>query len=80
MALTEAALKKLIIEEIIKLTLDLQDNINQDLNCIEKDLSELRANSKLEVELAVTKQVNVLCNRMVQIKRKSWSNEQYSRR
>ena len=71
---------KRLKEILLKLTLDLQDNINQDLKCIEKDLSELRANSKLEAELAVTKQVNVLCNRMVQIKRKSWSNEQYSRR
>ena len=82
MALAEAALKKVTKEEIIKLTLDLQDNFNQDLKCIKKDLSELRENfSKLEAELAVTKQVNnVLRNEMVQVERKSWSNEQYSRR
>ena len=34
MALTEAALKKLPEEEMIKLTLDLQDNFNQDLKSI----------------------------------------------
>ena len=37
--------------------------------------------SRLEAELAVTKQIsNVLCNQMIQVERKSWSNEQYSRR
>ena len=52
MVLTEAALKKLTKEEIIELTLDLQDNFNQDLKCIKKDLSDLRQNfSKLETEL-----------------------------
>ena len=45
MALTETALKKLTKEEIIKLILDLQDNFNQDLKCIKKDLSELRETS-----------------------------------
>ena len=55
-ALTEPVPIKLTKEEIIKLALDLQDNINQDLKCIRKDFSELRENfSKLEVELAVTK-------------------------
>ena len=44
MALTETALKKLTKEEIIKLTLGLQDNFNQDLKCMKKDLSELREN------------------------------------
>ena len=44
MALTETALKKLTKEEIIKLILDLQDNFNQDLKCMKKDLSELREN------------------------------------
>lgn len=35
---------------------------------------------KLEADLAVTKQFNnVLCDQMVQVKRKSCSNEQYSR-
>ena len=33
MALTEAALKKLTKDKIIKLTLELQDNVNQDLKC-----------------------------------------------
>ena len=67
MALTEATLKKLTKEEIIKLTLDLQDNFNQDLKCTKKDLSELMENlSKVGAKLAVTKQViNVLCNQMV---------------
>ena len=55
MPLTEAALKKLTKEEIIKLPLELRDNFNQDLKCIEKDLSDLRENfSKLEAELPVT--------------------------
>ena len=44
MALTETTLKKLTKEEIIKLILDLQDNFNQDLKCMKKDLSELREN------------------------------------
>ena len=67
--LTEPVLKKLTKEEIIKLTPDLQDNFNQDLKCIKKNFSELRENfSKLEVELAVTKQVNnLLRNQMVQV-------------
>ena len=82
MPLTEAALKKLTKEEIIKLPLELRDNFNQDLKCIEKDLSDLRENfSKLEAELPVTQQVNnVLRKQMVQVEWKSWSNEQYSRR
>ena len=82
MALTKAALKKPTKEEIIKLTLDLQDNFNQYLKCIKKDLSEIRKNfSKLEAELAVTKEVNnVLHNQMIQVEMKSWSNQQYSRR
>ena len=82
MALTKAALKKPTKEEIIKLTLDLQDNFNQYLKCIKKDLSEIRKNfSKLEAELAVTKEVNnVLRNQMIQVEMKSWSNQQYSRR
>ena len=82
MALTKAALKKPTKEEIIKFTLDLQDNFNQYLKCIKKDLSEIRKNfSKLEAELAVTKEVNnVLRNQMIQVEMKSWSNQQYSRR
>ena len=82
MALTKAALKKPTKEEIVKLTLDLQDNFNQYLKCIKKDLSEIRKNfSKLEAELAVTKEVNnVLGNQMIQVEIKSWSNQQYYRR
>ena len=51
------------------------------MRSIRQDLSELRENSsKLKTELVVTKQVNnVLHSQMVQVKRKSWSNEQYSR-
>ena len=73
MTLTEAALKKLTKKEIIRLTLDYHDSFNQDLKSIKKDLSELRKNfSKLEADLAVTKQVNnVLRNQMVQVERKS---------
>ena len=67
MTLTQAAFKMFTTEEIIKLTLDLQDNFNQDLKCIKKDLSVLRGNfSKIVAEHAVTKQVNnVLRNQMV---------------
>lgn len=36
--------------------------------------------SKLENELALTKQINVLRYQMIQIERESWSTEQYSRR
>ena len=77
----KAAVKKLTKEEIIKLTLDYQENFNQELKSIKKNLSELSENFfKLEAELASTKQVNyVLRNQMVQVERKSWSNEQYSR-
>ena len=71
--LLEAALKKLTKEEIIKLTLDYQDDFDQDLKSIKKDLFELRENlSRLEAELAVTKQVNnVLDDQMVQVERKA---------
>ena len=63
MILTEVALKKLTKKKIIKLTFDYQDNFNQDYitkkENIKRDLSQLRENfSKLESELAVTKQVN----------------------
>lgn len=77
----KAAVKKLTKEEIIELTLDYQENFNQELKSIKKDLSELSENFfKPEAELASTKQVNyVLGNQMVQVERKSWSNEQYSR-
>ena len=69
MTLTQAAFKMFTTEEIIKLTLDLQDNFNQDLKCIKKDLSVLRRNfSKVVAEHAVTKQVNnVLRNQMVHL-------------
>ena len=81
MAIT-AALKKLIKEEIIKITFDLQDNFSQNLKFVKKNLSELRDNVfKIETKLAVTKQINnVLRNQMVKVEWKSWSNEQYSRR
>ena len=74
--------RKLIKEEIIKLTLALQDNFSEDLKSIKRDLSEFTENfHKLEAELVVTKQVNnVLRNHLVQVERKSWNNEQYSRR
>ena len=67
MTLTQAAFKVFTTEEIIKVTLDLQDNFHQDLKCIKKDLSVLRENfSKVVAEHAVTKQVNnVLRNQMV---------------
>ena len=63
MILTEVAPKKLAKKKIIKLTFDYQDNFNQDYitkkENIKRDLSQLRENfSKLESELAVTKQVN----------------------
>ena len=75
MTLTATALKKLINKDIIKLTLDLQDNFNQDLKSIKKNVSELQENFfKLEAELDGTKQVKILCNQMVQVKQKSWSN------
>ena len=50
------------------------------MKSIIKDLSELRENfSKLDAELAVTKQVsNVLHNQMIQVERIYRSNEQYS--
>ena len=68
MAIT-AALKRLIKEEIIKTTFDLQDNFNLDLKFIKKNLSELRdIFSKIETELAATKQINnVLRNQTVQV-------------
>ena len=82
MTLTETALKKLTKEEIITLALDLQVNFNQDLKCIKKDLFELRETS-LNLRpnlLSLNKVNNVLRNKMIQVERKSWSNEQYSRR
>ena len=52
MALTDSAHEKLTKEEIIKLTLDDQDNFNQDLKSIKKDLSELKENvSSLKLNL-----------------------------
>ena len=74
MTLTQAAFKMFTTEEIIKLTLDLQDNFNQDLKCIKKDLSVLRRNfSKVVAEHAVTKQVNnVLRNQMVHLNWNLW--------
>lgn len=76
MTLTGATLKKLTKEEIIKLTLDHDDNFNQDLKSTKKDLSELRENFfKLEADLAVIKEFNnVLRDQMVRVKRKSCSN------
>ena len=44
MAPNEATLKKLTKEEIIKLTPHSQDNFNQDLKSIKKNLAELREN------------------------------------
>ena len=54
MALVDATLKKLFKEKITKLNLDYQDNFNQNLEIIEKDISELKKNFSKD-ELAVTK-------------------------
>ena len=56
MALIQAALKKLSKEENIKITLDYQNNFNQDLKSMKKDLSELKKSfPKHDAELAATK-------------------------
>lgn len=65
MALLEAALKRLTKEEIIQLTLDYHDDFDQDLKSIKKDLFEVN---------------NILHDQIVQVERKSQSNEQYPKR
>ena len=54
MALADATLERLFKEKIVKLTLGYQDNFNQNLEIIEKDISELKENFSKD-ELAVTK-------------------------
>ena len=62
MTLTDTALRKLTKEEIITLTLYLQNNINQDLKCIKKDLSGLRKTSlKLRPKLLSPGKSTIFC-------------------
>ena len=69
MALIKAALKKLSKEENIKTTLDYQNNFNQGLKSMKKDLSELK---KSFPKHDATKQVNsILRDQTAQIERRS---------
>ena len=62
MTLTKTALKKLTKEGIVTFTLYLQNNINQDLTCIKKDLSGLRKTSlKLRPKLLSPSKSTIFC-------------------
>ena len=88
MAFTESALSKLN-KDLIRIALDMQKTQNSilsdmrnKLSDMKNELPELRTNyNKLEVDLEISKSVTeAMKNRIIVLERKSWSNEQYSRR
>ena len=82
MSLSEAALRKLIKDEVIALTLEYQAKFDNTLSNINKELSERRNEfKKIESALSVSKNVNSkLHERVVALERQCWGNNQYSRR
>ena len=71
MSLSEAALRKLTKDKVTALTLEYQAKFDNTLSSINKELSELRNDFKIESELSVSKNVA--------LERQCWGNSQYSR-
>ena len=82
---TEGSLDKLLKRDLIPIVLNLQNTITDKNNSSNELLEEIRKFndnfSKLQSELAVTKQVNTeLTKRIVTLERQCWANAQYSRK
>ena len=74
MSLTESALKKMIKDEVIALTLEYQAKFSLTLANIADLKSSVR---RLESELSISRLVNSkLCNRVASLERQSWDNNQ----
>ena len=82
---TEESLDKMLKRDLIPIVLNLQSTIADKNNSNNELLEEIRKFndnfSKLQSELAVTKQVNTeLTKRIVTLERQCWANAQYSRK
>ena len=82
---TEESLDKMLKRDLIPIVLNLQSTIADKNNSSNELLEEIRKFndnfSKLQSELAVTKQVNTeLTKRIVTLERQCWANAQYSRK
>ena len=84
-AYNEWTLDKLSKEDIIGITLSLQNKVEQYTNVNTDALEEIRNFNenfvKLEYEINIVKDVNTLLNKTVNdMERQCWANTQYSRR
>ena len=82
---TKESLDKMLKRDLIPIVLNLQSTIADKNNSNNELLEEIRKFndnfSKLQSELAVTKQVNTeLTKRIVTLERQCWANAQYSRK
>ena len=82
MVLTRAAMAKLSREELEEYATSQDVEILQKLDKVQNELSKVNQKiTKLESELVVAKRVNdLLSERMIEMERKGYSNEQYSRK
>ena len=78
----EASLMKLNKKDLVRLLLDYQDKFNAILDDLKNNFDELQTKfTKLEADLNKSRDVNSkLSDRVINVERKCFANEQYSRR
>ena len=78
---TEASLVKLNKEELVRLLLDYQRTFNSILDDLKNNFDELKTKfTKLEADVNISRNVNSkLSGRLIDVERKCFANEQYSR-
>ena len=78
---TEASLVKLNKEELVRLLLDYQGKFNSILDDLKNNFDELKTKfTKLEADVNISRNVNSkLSGRLIDVERKCFANEQYSR-
>ena len=79
---TESSLMKLNKEDMVRLLLDYHGKFNSILDDLKNNFDELKSKfTKLEPDLNMSKNVNSkLSDRFINVERKGFANEQYSRR
>ena len=82
MVLIKAAVEKMPKEELVNMVLNYDETMESILADLNKEISKINKNfEKLESELPISKTVNnALHNRVIQLEKQCWRNEQYSRR
>ena len=78
---TEASLVKLNKEELVRLLLDYQGKFNSILDDLKNNFDELKTKfTELEADVNISRNVNSkLSGRLIDVERKCFANEQYSR-